>query len=132
MKAQIKITEEVLSDILITAFDANYGGCWRWCEPDGIQVQGRNQGLARGDHEDIWISVTVINNIQEDERRFQRKYIVNHKVLISGIEQITSTTGSLYHGVLIDALAEGDTGMIDANMADTIVQLGLWREEIYS
>lgn len=130
-EAKIKITEGFLSSVLVTAFDANYGSCWRWCEPDEIRIEGRNHGLANGDHEDVWFSVTVINNCQDDLKRFQRKYCVDHKVIMAGIERITSIPGMRHHDTLVTALADDDAGMIDSDMADSIVQYGLWREEIY-
>lgn len=131
-EAKVKITEDFLSNILVTAFDANYGSCWRWCEPDEFRIEGRNHGLANGDHEDVWFSVTVINNAQDDPKRFQKKYRVDHKILMEGIKRITWTPGMRHHDLLVSALADNDAGMIDADLADMIVQLGLWREEIYS
>lgn len=131
VKAQMRVSEEFLSYLMITAFDGNYGGCWYWCEPDEFRIEGRHHGPANGDHEDVWLSVTVVNNMQADEKRFQRKYRVDHKILLSGIEKILGSPGAKHHDLVVSAVADNDSGMIDSDVADTIVQLGLWREEIY-
>lgn len=129
--ATFSITTEFLSDILVTAFDGNYGGCWYWCEPhESPDIVGRQDSPAQGNHEDIWLSVSVVDNNNKDKGKHGKTYTINHAILMKGIKAILHD-GKMDRDLLVRAIATNDSSDLDADWADTIVQYGLWGKEIY-
>ena len=42
ISVEMEFSEEFLSNILITGFDAHYGGCWYWAGPDRVHSPMKN------------------------------------------------------------------------------------------
>lgn len=110
---------EFLGDILVTAFDGNYGWSWSWFEPvggDWLKVDKTPRGGPQeNDFHTIWKSCQV--RLQEEyhtgDKTFddRRGFVVNHDVIILGIQRILDDD---YVGVLKPANAREIAQVLDA------------------
>ncbi len=125
IKVICKVDDEFLSDILTTAAE---GGINYWCEILRYET-GDNPAYTK----------IVIQEEDEEERT------LDIQVILKGIQKMldtppanksTSTMVATYYqlyGWLLDAVKnpEVDNVMIDADVADAIVQFGLFEEQRY-
>lgn len=126
---EVSLSEEFLSDILIIAFDGQYGGCWYWAQA-AYPAEGERKWLVTNGETDImkqrWLSARI-----ED---FGKQWVVDHKVLADGIRRLLDGTVKVNDeivGAVMRAVREGDAGEIDSEAADCIVQAGVFDELIY-
>lgn len=129
LKLAVDVPENVLSDLMITAFDGDYGGCWHWSEPYGDDWLVTKPTGINSD----WVQATVLDNNDEDEDISSRVYKVDWSILVLGMQRIIDEDKK---HPLIEAIAEAifndNAGGIDSGQVDTIVQYGLFMEEVYS
>lgn len=131
LKAKVMVSEKFLSDVL--SLSLGFKGALHWCEQVGTpNIEGVSHGLAQGDNEDIWYSALVRCTVNEDERRFGKQYMIDHNVLVEGIQKILQSPVFNSHKTVLMAIAEDDASEIDPGIADSIIQHGLWREVRYS
>jgi hypothetical protein len=118
----IDLPSEFLSDILITAFDGSYGGCWYWATPamDGWLVTDDTRDELG--HR-LWWSVYVA----EREDNSGNQWLVTRGTVLLGIQRAIEDA---YPGVA-DAVIGKDAGDIDAELADIIVQYGVFGKLVY-
>lgn len=125
LSMEVDIPEQVLADVMVTAFDANHGACWHWASPseeNWLKKQG-----------DDWFEV----KIQESDGD---KWTVNWEILQRGMTVIVSRNHSdskfeyaeKLRNRIQEAIMNDDAGVLDAVDADLIVQLGLWGKLLYS
>lgn len=126
IKITCKVDDEFLSDILTTAAE---GGINYWCEIVRYET-GENPAH------------TVLVITESDE---QEPIRVDIQVILKGVQKMldtppanksTSTVVSTYYqlyGWLLDAVKNPheDAVMIDADVADAVVQFGLFEEQRY-
>ena len=130
MSANVKVTvvlhftDEYLGNILVTAFDGQYGGCWFWAEP-----KGPNWLVTAPDSDDCpfhWKSCTVRE--KEASNGTKRKWaVVDHEMVARGIQRVLESKGREH---LKQRLLSGDDD-IDSYGADTIIQFAIFGEEVY-
>ena len=144
LKTRLEVTEEFLSDLMITAFDGQYGGCWFWATSQEIAL---GPWLETNEEADRWLSAKIQ---KEDELELwaeardnnpkaegtAKVWHVTHQTLVLGMQRIldkNEADGGYYgtSATIRGGVAEDDAGDIDANIADSIVQMGLFGEEIY-
>lgn len=91
--------EEFFSDIMITAFDGQYGGAWEWFEPVGKDWLTTKHADPDHKHEDgslciddLWMSVTV--RLKEDcqlgHPPFDDVLTIDHAAIAAGISRIVN------------------------------------------
>lgn len=124
------LSTEFIGDVLVTAFDGQYGGCWYWAEwaPEAInlftvEVSG---GTA-------WSGVSIRRQREfcEPEERFT--LMVDAGIIVKGIQKILNE-GNVNNAIVESirrGVADDDAGEIDADAADVIVQVGLFGEVVY-
>ena len=120
----LDVSEDFLSNVLITAFDANYGGCWYWARPS--EVAGDPWQINEG----VWWCVYI----EDREDDWEGTYLVNHPVIVTGIQNILDGRVQINDGLfraLLTGLREDDAGVVDADVADCIVQAGVFGEIVY-
>lgn len=129
----LEVSDETISNIMITAFDANYGGSWYWAVPDWIETPTASCTYIRtaGDN---WTHVYAqvnpdepIGDVEQD-----KPFVVTRTVVERGIQLIL--TGKV--GIRSDLLAQVQTLFlddvdIDADAADCIIQAGVFGELVY-
>jgi hypothetical protein len=122
---RMDITQEFLSDLLVTAFDGSYGGSWYWARPN---IQSPEQGAKYWleTDGDLW-TVCHIRDLEDPDRKFK----VDHQVLIRGIEKLFEPGVLPGRGDIRNAVLAQDSGNIDVDAADVIVQLGCFGELVY-
>jgi len=86
-----ELPAEFLSDILITAFDGDYGWSWNWFEPaseDWLKKSGNSEDPTEG----LWLSchVRLDQDSQTGNGLFDTTegFIVDHDVIATGIQRI--------------------------------------------
>lgn len=123
----VELTDQFLSDVLVTAFDGAYGGCWYWAEPDG---EGAYQIDPR---RDVWCRVRIVERGDPTEisPASRRHFEVTHELLAAGMEKILRSEVLPARGDLRAAILEQDGGNIDAGDADTIVQIACFGDLVY-
>lgn len=141
VKVSVQLTREFLSDILVTAFDGNCGGCWYWASPDwGFAItpgsswlEGEPIHIKDGDtnYNTLWSKVHIIEPCEVSGQMNDRHFAVTQETVAKGIQQflddpLWNRSAHLYTGV-----TELDAGEIDADLADSIVQQGLFGEVVY-
>lgn len=126
---KVELSDDFLSDILITAFDGSCGGSWYWAEPIvGIPTFGIDK--AENVMNDCWRWLAV-NDRESDGIKL---LVVDHVRLTNGIQSIIDGSVALnaeIHSSVLSAVLESDAGYIDATAADCIVQAGMFGEVIY-
>lgn len=183
MNMQVKmtktVTEEFLSDILITAFDVSYGSAWDWFEPSDGPYHDKFWLLTKTDNghsssTNPWMRVRVRLHEETGDPKFDnREFLIDHEDLARGIERIinddyegvwrtatdkeaeahlagllnretreypdlgilevsTGETARGFREVITQAVAEGESGMIDAPAADCIVQAAVFGKVVFS
>jgi hypothetical protein len=139
-KTQVKVTltldfdAEFMSDLLITAFDGQYGGCWYWAEPkpgldDWLIVEKR---LVEGSvpDETIWRSATIREKSASLANGKKRWAVIDHAMIGRGLKRILETPNGRYTAIK-EAIMGKDSGEIDASAVDTIIQFAVFGEEVY-
>lgn len=132
VEMELEIPASVLGDTLVTAFDGSYGGCWYWCGPgtkEGDKFDIRGEGTDA-----VWHSVDITLDEENDDGVKDQHYRVDYETLKRGMQLILTDPGyaeSSARAHVEQAILDDDAGEIDAGLADTIVQLGLFGKEIY-
>jgi hypothetical protein len=125
VKLERELTDEFLGDILVTVFDGNYGGCWYWA--DWTQDTGqRIQSIGTR-----WLGVEIV---VKDDTSPRTIYMVDYNMLTKGIQALLNRDAfadSTFPDHLVSAILEMDSGEIDGDLADVIVQMGLFEEVRY-
>jgi len=126
---KVELSDDFLSDILITAFDRSVGGSWYWAMPiEGIPTFGIDR--AENVMNNCWRWVAV-NDGESDGTKL---LVVDHVRLTNGIQAIIDGSVRLnaeIHSCVLDSVLESDAGHIDATAADCIVQAGMFGEVLY-
>jgi hypothetical protein len=118
----IDLPSEFLSDILITAFDGDYGGSWYWATPAMDNWLVTDDTLDEIGHR-LWWSVYVA----EREDSSGNQWLVTRGTVLLGIQRAIEDA---YPGV-VQAVIEKDAGQFDATLADIVVQFGVFGEVVY-
>lgn len=129
IRVELTLKEDFLSDILITAFDGGYGGCWYWA--DTPRDDTSNYVIDGADLDAIWRSVRITEQGGPNDDDNPGPFIVDHAVLAKGIARIMSGEAGLSVDEVHGAVIESDAGQIDSDLADCIVQEGLFGKQVY-
>ncbi len=116
VKICVPVSDEFISDILITAFDAKCGGCRYWATVVKVFAE-ENDDETVGN----WHSVGVTT--PEENRAIWR---VDRKVIENGIQMFVNSVYEIREAVLSQ-----DAGEIGSAFSDRIVQVGLFGKMIY-
>lgn len=150
---RLEIPEELLEGIMVTAFDGDYGGCWYWAQPASVpggwlEVRHRVSDYdPHAEHND-WISVKIVegseaelhNEAAEHNPSFTPEPNVLHvtyATLMLGMQRMLDENLAQGHWatkapMIQQAILDADGGMIDSDLADCIVQQGLFDKQVYS
>lgn len=123
-------TTEFLSDILTTAFDGSYGGCWYWAR--AANNEERAEASAWRIIDDVWEAVTIADATSGVSPT--PVYTATQETIAVGIQRILNDTVKINKSIkarVLSAVTEMDAGYIDAGDADCVVQAGLFGEVIY-
>ncbi len=118
----VDLESEFLSDILITAFDKSYGGCWYWAIP-AIEDWLKTDDLLDSMGSRLWWSVYIA----EREDSSGNQWTVTRGSVLLGIQRAIE---EVYPGVA-QAVIEGDAGQFDATLADVIIQYAVFGKLVY-
>ena len=123
---EVPLEEEFSSDLLVTAFDGDYGGCNYWIQFIELEADGNN-----------WKTVyvkTIVEDDESEESDEEETHAINSLTLAKGISEILSEPRrwGKVHSDLRKAFLEQDGGGIDSAMIDAIVQLGCFGEIRYA
>lgn len=126
LAVNIVLTEEFLSDILVTAFDAHYGGCWYWAAP----APPPSPGWETGDT--FWHAVNIEIRYEDPGPKFAHvpfPYRVTHDTVRKGLQWILDHPTR--QDRLVGAILAQDAGELDAPDCDLIVQAGIFGDVVY-
>ena len=123
VKAEVVLREEFLSDVMITAFDANYGGCWYWSRP----ADRVDSWADITDNPNVWRRVFI--DVHDDEESVL--HVVDHTILARGMQAVLDAARDGNYLELAAQILAQEGGDIDADAADIIVQYGLFGEVVY-
>lgn len=122
------LDDEFISNVLITAFDGSYGACWYWCEADKNFLTT----MKFTGSDDVWTECRIKHEDEDGQSDVART--VNAEVIRVGIQRILDEPDSCAQYIreyVSQGVSERDAGMIDADAADAIVQIGLFNELVY-
>lgn len=117
VKKEVVVTEEDLIDILDTAF---YGGITYWCDVVDIK------GSAEDSSPETFIKERKIMNFHDMEEDIWYPMTIND--LLFGVRMYIEWDKAPYN--ILDGNGI-DTGMVDAEVADCIVQFALFNDVIF-
>ena len=135
-----EVDDEFIGDVLVTAFDGDYGACWYWalaedCEdmtPAGVDVNEDTKDYIGGPW---WTAVRFTKPPSEDDppESEPTTVVIDKDLVVRGMELVLTGqhTGPQIVGWLRQSVEENDAGMVDADVADCIVQCGLFGEVVY-
>jgi hypothetical protein len=138
---QRELNDEFLEGVLITAFDGQYGGSWFWATTAPVSVDGAAPAAWRMDGE-RWLAVRITGDEGSEtgnkvlDALLAEGVWVDYECLRVGIQRMLDgdpgcgTSGQ--RETFLEAIADADAGMIDSNLADDIVQCGVFGEQVYS
>lgn len=118
VEVEFEFTPDMVDQILVTAFDGNYGGSLYWA--DVLELKKESHPYGRSD---MW-SVILIQS-QEDGR----KHLVDKESLAQGLKKYIED-GMISESHLAETINSEATDF-DANDADIIVQLAVFGEVTY-
>lgn len=141
------LTETLLSDILITAFDGTYGSAWMWFEPAPLVGQSwlttkNAEGHTSTDNPWMSVRIRLRPGYETGHALFDTRegYVIDHKSLAGAITRILNddyldaspaeTAGGVKRYVM-SAVLEDDAGDIDAEVADCIAQVAAFGKVIF-
>ena len=122
-----EVTDDFLSDIMITAFDATYGGAWYWCKPNRRKEPWLTTNGAAEASETVWYKVEILE-CEDVNDPDAVEWTVDFDVLKKGIHLMLDKAMSEH---LYTAVVEQDCSNIDAEIAEMVVQCGLFDGIIY-
>lgn len=112
---QFEFTDEMVDQILVTAFDGSYGGSNYWAEVENIEM------LKTGDKH--WTTALIA------EREDGQRHFVDKERLARGLK-LYIERDMISESHLADTINSEATDF-DANDADSIVQLSIFEEIRY-
>lgn len=115
---QFEFNEDMVDQILVTAFDGNYGGSLYWA--DVLEIKKESHPYGRSD---MW-SLILIQDKEDGE-----KHLVDRERLAQGLK-LYIESDMISDGHLADTIQSVATDF-DANDADHIVQLAIFGEVQY-
>jgi hypothetical protein len=132
VRMDVEVPHNLLSDIMVTAFDGNYGGVQRcgWAVPVDYRIEGEGESVQ------TWREVVIESapgyEWDGEENKTSRESIT-WAILVKGMQEILNSDdwAESTKKIIVSAILDDDAGEIDANLADTIVQTGLFGEEVY-
>lgn len=120
--------KQFLHDVFVTALE---GGIGYWSQASKYHWSVD----ADGEQEDLDGFVAIIHEWDEDANDYgSKKLTVNRQVIQSGIRALADKSFQVRDDIrktVLAASAMNDSGDIDAEIADVIVQAGLFGEVIY-
>lgn len=125
VNVSIGITERMASDILISALDNPYGGSRYWVQNVRVKTNDADDIL-----DEIWLSATF----EDAEADHKTNYFVNLDKIVTAIQSIldqTITCNKVIYDTLFRAIREDDSGYVDADVADVILQVAVLGEIVY-
>lgn len=137
LKMEVEIPRDVLNDIMETAFCLEFGGCWHWAEPAMWSYEDEDWLKTETPHAitSHWLEARIKD--KEAELADRTYWVVSWETLRKGMQHILDSDYShaeayrKLQGYIRDAVIDGDTSMLDAYAVDSIVQIGLFGEEVY-
>ncbi len=136
---EVELSEEFIGDVLVTAFDKNYGACNYWAGVDKVYLSEANEiGMSQADRKWTKVEITDIvkaqgNILEGEDFQEESQYTIDAGTVAEGLRQIVLEKDNypFAYGYVYIACTQGNAGEIDAPLADMIVQLGLWGEVKY-
>lgn len=119
------ITERFVSDVLIGALDNPYGGSRYWIQNVRVKTNDADDIL-----DEIWLSATF----EDTEADHTMKYFVNLEKMVTAIQSILNqnvTCSPVIYDTLLKAVREDDSGYVDADVADVVLQVAVLGEITY-
>jgi len=133
-----ELDDEFVSNVLITAFDGSYGGCWYWADlyRDGTEP------AFRVTEPDTWTGVRIALGDQVEETTgedvldslMEAGVWVDADTIRVGIQRLLDGDVKVNDYILeylTRAVAEADAGDVDSDVADCIVQAGVFGKLIF-
>lgn len=130
VKIDVELSDEFVGDILVTAFDGTYGGCWYWSQPTQ-KVDDWLDDDADGNWRKVAIELTEEVGVAAIDS--QSYLTVDSEAIRVGLQKIVSGEVRINDDLLAQvsrSVAENDAD-IDVLAADCIVQAGLFGELIF-
>lgn len=127
LRGKIELSDEFVSNVLITAFDGNYGGCWYWAKPandDWLTTKRENSDTK-------WIKVEIIDKEDEDDLPEPVRHVVTADQIALGLTNMIEMGGEWARDAF-GWISDQEDADIDAEGADCIVQFGLFSTIVYS
>lgn len=134
------LDKQFIGDVLVTAFDGTYGGCWYWAKPAGrfwLTSEQRDDDLTRSDWTAAHIRTEEPTGVTFLDAKQEKGWFTVDKVCIGvGIQkildkdphcQIRDDLREQVYRAVLDGEAD-----IDADATDCIVQIGLFGRLIFS
>lgn len=135
IEIEVPVTDEFIGDILVTAFDGAYGGCWYWAKSGRLDWPE----LKDGQWATVYIKFDTDCCPSPMQRTVYRQMVasggvkVDQETVTVGIARILADEGypQSFRDRIRIAVQNLDAGEIDANDADCIIQEGLFGKQIY-
>lgn len=122
LRGKIELDDEFVSNVLITAFDGNYGGCWYWAAPAHDDWLTKKEAV-----EDIWTKCIVVD--KEDGSDGPQHPVTAESVALGLTKMIEM--GGEWANDAFGWISDQENADIDANDADCIVQFAIFGAVMY-
>lgn len=140
IKVNRTLDDEFVSNVLVTAFDGAYGGCWYWAD---LYVPNQEPAFRTEDDGDIWLAVRITLDYDKTDGGTGYAHLdhvmkdgiwVDNETVRVGIQRLLdgdTVAGDYIREAIMRGVLEGDTTNIDADGADCIIQAGLFGRLVF-
>lgn len=122
---EYRLSDELLTGILDTA---HYSGIEYW----GLISKVVRTGHTDDNPDGNIVELQIVDCEHDPEDGRVEVWVVDFTTLTSGIRGLLEANTNYQIDALRRAIAEDDGGEIDADLADCIIQQGLFDEQVYS
>lgn len=122
----MSVSDDFLEMVMVTAFDDPHGACWYWATPVRSSVLSGSY-LTLEDDGKTWKSVWCTATDSENDTEYA-VIVVDKHALMHGL-RLAVQDG--HDSDIVKAVQDDDAGMVDGDMADAIVQYGVFGEIVY-
>lgn len=139
LRVEVTPEKQFWSDLMVTAFDGQYGGCWYWATPANDNWLHTEAMVAGHDVENLWTATDI--KLKEPlgdplmDQMFNDGYRVTWHTLCWGFKYALRGTDAYGqpagYSDLQKAMLQQDPGEVDADAIDVLVQMGVFGQVIF-
>ena len=135
-KMDVEIPHNLLADIMCTAVESGPGSVWYWARSISEYIKSERDHAMYNDAY-YWFKIVIMDDDgmpELDEDGNMQVHKVEYQDIVKGLQFVLDQTGEVWDNwkrIIMEAIIEDDASMIDSDLADDLVQFGLFGKKVY-